>query len=123
MKEEQSFVELRKKQKAFKAHDERESRKFEIHLNVSPASPATNHCFGRGITITTTYIDFDSPLRPAEWTRSAKTFLSYPNDWLRWETLSGLVLNTRLLLLFYECGVDSERPGAPRKTGSPVGGR
>lgn len=101
LKEQQAFVELRKKQKAFKAYDERESHKFEIYLNASLASPATNHCYGRGNTIMRTYIGFDSTVRPAEWTHSAKSFLSYAKDWLRWEMLSGLVLNTRLLLLFY----------------------
>lgn len=100
LKEEQAFVELRKKQKAFKAY-ERESHKFEIYLNVSLASPTTNHCYGSGNTIMMTYIGFDSTLRPAEWTHSAKTFLSYTKDWLRWEMLSGRILNTWLLLLFY----------------------
>lgn len=101
LKEEQAFVELKKKQKAFKAYDERESHKLEIYLNVSLASPATNHCYGRGNTIMMTYIGFDSTLRPAEWTHSAKSFLSYAKDWLRWEMLSGRILNTWLLLLFY----------------------
>lgn len=31
------------------------------------------------------HIGFDSTLRPAEWIHSAKTFLSCPKDWLRWE--------------------------------------
>lgn len=31
------------------------------------------------------HIGFDSTLRPAEWINSAKTFLSCPKDWLRWE--------------------------------------
>lgn len=54
-------------------------------MDISLASPPPSHCYGRVIIIMMIYIGFDSTLRPAEWINSAKTFLSCPKDWLRWE--------------------------------------
>ena len=70
LKEEQEFVRVRKKKKALKLYDQRESHKLEIYLGTSLAWSPISRDYGRVI------ICFDSTLRLVECTHSPQRLFS-----------------------------------------------
>lgn len=73
LKEQQAFVRLRKKKKAFKADSQGESYKSETYLGTSLAWPPNSQYYDRVIII----IDFDSTRRPADELIPPRTLLGY----------------------------------------------